>query len=87
MLSRQYIFAKHTTVNTVPERETSQQVSDFDEDGAVGLYRCTTKSNDMMVTGEAHLVWGFCGIIFEKGFLNFGDILPSPNPKPNGQLS
>lgn len=83
MLSQQYIFAKHTAVNTVPERDASQQVSDFDEDGAVGLYRCTTKSNDMMVTGEAHLVWGF----FEKGFLYSGDILHSPNPKPIGQLS
>ncbi len=41
MLSREYIFAKHTAVNTVPERDASQQVSDFDEDGAVGLYRCT----------------------------------------------
>lgn len=76
-------FWQYTAVNTVPECDASQQVSDFDDDGAVGLYRCTTKSNDMMVTGEAHLVWGF----FEKGFLYSGDILHSPNPKPIGQLS
>ncbi len=67
MLSREYIFAKHTAVNTVPERDASQQVSDFDEDGAVGLYRCTynlRRATTWWWQGMHIWFWGFCGKIF-----------------------